>query len=217
MAEKTEPAPGRRQVLQALATSVGAGLAAPALARAEAPHAHAHTAGAAAEAPAATAALPTLLDASELEMLKSVAEAIVPGSTEAGVAAFVDQLMAVDTHERQREFLAALGAIQAESLTRYGKSWLSLDGAQQTELLTAASTGPRSRTPRYWKPGEAVLAPEPPKVPPTLRDRFDLLKERIATAYYSSEKGMKELGWTGQMVHASFPGCPHPDGHAAGD
>ena len=215
MAEKTEPAPGRRQVLQALATSVGAGLAAPALARAEAPHAHA--AAAPAEAPAAAAALPTLLDASELEMLKSLAEAIVPGSTEAGVAPFVDQLMAVDTHERQRDFLAALGAIQAESLTRFGKSWLSLDGAQQSELLTAASTGPRSRTPRYWKPGEPVLVPDPPKAAPTLRDRFDLLKERIATAYYSSEKGMKELGWTGQMVHAGFPGCAHADGHATGD
>ena len=74
-------------------------------------------------------------------MLKSLAEAIVPGSTDAGVAPFVDQLLAVDTRERQRDFLAALGAIQAESLTRFGKSWLSLDAAQQNELLTAASTG----------------------------------------------------------------------------
>ena len=94
-------------------------------------------------------------------MLKSLAEAIVPGSGEAGVAAFVDQLLAVDTRERQRDFLAALGAIQAEALTRFGKSWLSLDGAQQNELLTAASSGPRSRSPRYWKPGEPVLVAEP--------------------------------------------------------
>jgi len=215
MAEKSDPAPGRRQVLQVLASSVGAGLAAPALARGEAPHAHA--AAAAAEAPAAATALPTLLDASELEMLKSLAETIVPGSTEAGVAAFVDQLLAVDTQEKQREFLAALGAVQAEALSRFGKSWLSLDAAQQGELLQAASTGPRSRTPRYWKPGEPVLVPEPPKAPPTLRDRFDLLKDVIATAYYSSEKGMKELGWTGQMIHTGFPGCTHPDGHATGE
>ena len=213
MAKTSEPTRGRRQVLQVLAGSVGAGLAAPALARGEAPHAHATAA-----APEAQAApLPGLLDANELEMLKSLAETIVPGSTEAGVAAFVDQLVAVDSRERQQSFLAALGAIQAEALTRFGKSWLSLAPAQQTELLTAASTGPRSRKPRYWKAGEPVLVPEPPPVAPTLRDRFELLKERVATAYYSSEKGMKELGWTGQMVHTGFPGCTHPGGHATSD
>ena len=218
MADRNSPTPRRRQVLQVLAGGVGAGLAAPALAAGESAHAHAVAAlSAAAAAEPAAPALPTLLDASELELLKSLAEAIVPGSTEAGAAAFVDQLVAVDTREQQRDFLAALGAMQGEALRRFGKSWLSLDAAQQKELLTAASTGPRSREPRYWKPGEPVLVPEPPKLPPTLRDRFELLKDRIATAYYSSEKGMKELGWTGQMVHTGFPGCTHPDGHASGD
>jgi len=216
MAENPETKPRRRQVLQVLAGSVGAGLAAPALATGEAAHAHGHAAGAA-QGGAAAAPLPTFLEQPDLALLKSLAEAIVPGSTEAGVAAFVDQLLAVDTRERQRDFLAALGAIQSESLSRYRKSWLSLDAAQQTELLTAASTGPRSREPRYWKPGEPVLAAERPRVPPTLRDRFESLKDVVATAYFSSEKGMKELGWTGQMVHPSFPGCTHPDGHATGD
>jgi hypothetical protein len=218
MAVNSEPKPGRRQVLQVLAGSVGAGLAAPALATGEASHAHGSAGSAAAQTTgAATAPLPTLFDENELAMLKSLAETIVPGSSEAGVAGFVDQLVAVDTRERQRDFLAALGAIQAEALSRYGKSWMSLDAGQQTELLTAASTGPRSREPRYWKPGEPVLVPEGPRLPPTLRDRFELLKDRIASAYYSSEKGMKELGWTGQMVHPAFPGCTHPDGHAKGD
>jgi hypothetical protein len=219
MADKTQPTPGRRQVLQVLAGGVGAGLAAPSLVAGES-SAHVHAAAVPAAATAAgpaAAALPTLLDTGELELLKSLAEAIVPGSTEAGVATFVDQLVAVDTHERQRDFLAALGAMQGEALRRHGKSWLSLDAAQQRELLTAASTGDRSRSPRYWKPGEPVLVPPPPKLPPTLRDRFELLKDWIATAYYSSEKGMKELGWTGQMVHTGLPGCTHPDGHASSD
>jgi hypothetical protein len=211
MAAHSDPAPGRRQVLQVLAGSVGAGLTAPSLARAEAPHVHA--AAAQTQAPVAAG----FLDANQLETLASLAEAVVPGSTEAGVAAFVDQLLAVDTRERQRSFLAALGAMQAESLSRFGKPWLSLDAAQKTVLLTSVSTGTKSRTPRYWKPGEPVLVPEPPRLPLTLRDRFDLLKERIATAYYSSEKGMKELGWTGQMVHGALPGCTHPGGHASSD
>jgi hypothetical protein len=215
MAAKADPAPGRRQVLQALAGSVGAGLATPSLVQGEAPHVDEAAPPA---APAPQVAAPAgFLDANQLETLASLAEAIVPGSTEAGVAAFVDRLLAVDTHERQRDFLAALGALQAESLTRFGRPWLSLDAAQKTVLLTTVSTGPRSRTPRYWTPGQPVLVPEPEKRPPTLRDRFELLKDRIATAYYSSEKGMKELGWTGQMVHGAFPGCTHPGGHKGPD
>jgi hypothetical protein len=211
MAANSDPAPGRRQVLQVLAGSVGAGLSTPSLARAEAPHVHAAAAPAPREAPSPAG----FLDANQLETLASLAEAVIPGSTEAGVAAFADQLLAVDTLERQRSFLAALGALQAESLSRFGKPWLSLDAAQKTVLLTTLSTGVKSRTPRYWKPGEPVLVPDPPKLPPTLRDRFDLLKQWIATAYYSSEKGMKELGWTGQMVHGSFPGCTHAGGHSS--
>lgn len=216
MPQNSDPAPGRRQVLQAIAGSVGAGLAAPSLARADAaaPAAHAHGAPAAAVATASPSAAPAgFLDAHQLETLASLAEAIVPGSSEAGVAGFVDQVLAADSQEEQVRFLAALGAIHAESLTRFGRPWLSLDAAQKTVLLTAASTGPSSRTPRYWTPGEPVLAARPERRPPTLRDRFDLVKRRVAEAYYSSEKGMKELGFTGQMVHGEFPGCTHPGGH----
>ena len=125
----------------------------------------------------------------------------------------MDRLLAEDTPEAQRAFLAALGAIQAEATARHGRPWLGLEPEQKAELLTAASAGPPSREPRHWTPGQPVLVPEPPPAPPTLRDRFDLLKERIATAYYSSEAGMKELGWTGHLIHEAFPGCPHPEGH----
>jgi hypothetical protein len=211
MPQESDPAPGRRQVLQALAGSVGAGLAAPALAHGEATHLHAPAAAPQGRAPGVPAGF---LDPNQLETLASLAEAVVPGSADAGVAAFVDRLLAIDTADRQRSFLAALGAVQAESLTRFGKPWLSLDAAQKTVLLTALSTGVPSRTPRYWKPGEPVLVPEPEKAPLTLRDRFELLKERIATAYYSSEQGRAELGATGQVVHSEFPGCTHPGGHA---
>jgi hypothetical protein len=217
MAENSDDkVPGRRQVLHTLVGSVGAGLAAPGLARAEASHARAQ-APPGSDATSVALSPAGFLDEKQLETLASLAEAIVPGSTQAGVAAFVDRLIAIEPREQQRDFLAALGAIQAEAIARYGRSWLSLDGAERSALLTAASTGASSRTRRYWKPGEPVLVPRPDKHPPTLRDRFDVIKERVATAYWSSEKGMKELGWTGQMVHAEFAGCTHPDGHASSD
>jgi hypothetical protein len=203
--------PGRRGFLQALAAGAGAGLVLPGPGESQAAH---HPASAAPEAPPASPAAP-FLDPHQLETLASLAEAIVPGSTAAGVAPFVDRLLAEDAPESQRAFLAALGAFQAESASRYGRPWLGLGPEQRAELLAAASAGPPSREPRHWTPGQPVLVPEPEPLPPTLRDRFDLLKERIAAAYYSSEAGMKELGWTGNLIHQAFPGCPHPGGHGA--
>jgi hypothetical protein len=43
----------------------------------------------------------------------------------------------------------------------------------------------------------------------TIRDHFELLKGWIAGAYYSSEAGMRELGWTGTVIHERFVGCEH--------
>ena len=39
------------------------------------------------------------------------------------------------------------------------------------------------------------------------------LKSWIAGAHYSSEAGMKELGFTGNMFFQSFPACTHAEGH----
>src|SRR5437868_121376 len=43
---------------------------------------------------------------------------------------------------------------------------------------------------------------------------FNDLKDWISGAYYSSEIGMRELGWTPERVFSTFPGCSHADGHA---
>jgi Gluconate 2-dehydrogenase subunit 3 len=225
MAEKVEPpvagdAPrslGRREVLQGLLAAAGAGLALPALAQDHPVRKHlADPARVAAADARATAAVvkPEFLDAHQLETLTSLAERVVPGSTKARVAPFVDQLLAVDTRENQRRFVGALGAIEGEAIARYGHPWKGLTEAQQTELLTAVSTAAPARPPQFWVRGEAVVVPSPrPDLPPTSRDRFDELKGWIVGAYYSSEIGMRELGWTGQSFFASFPGCEHPGGH----
>ncbi len=216
---ETEDAPrglGRREVLQAL-TALGAGLALPGLAddhpvrRALAQPARVG----AADARASTlAARPEFLDAHQLETLSSLAERIVPGSTRARVAPFLEELLAVDTHENQRAFLSALGWIDGESIEGYQHPWTKLTEAQQAELLTRISTTEPARPPHFWVRGEAVtVPPPPPELPPTARDRFDEIKGWIVGAYYSSEIGMRELGWTGQMFFPSFPGCEHPGGH----
>src|SRR5437899_12136261 len=82
---------GRREVLQALAAA-GASLAIPALAEDHPVRRHlAHPARvAAADARAGAAARPEFLDAHQMETLVSLSERIVPGSTAAKVAPFID-------------------------------------------------------------------------------------------------------------------------------
>src|SRR5688572_7118753 len=143
----TQKGRGRREVLQGLVGGVGAGFAIPALAGAHPMQGHLsdHAKVAAADAKAGASPKPAFLDAHQLATLASLAEAIVPGSTRADVAPFVDQLLAVDTRDHQRDFLNALGAIEGESMARFTHPWKALSGPQQVELLTAAFAKEPSR------------------------------------------------------------------------
>jgi hypothetical protein len=136
------------------------------------------------------------LNAEQFAALTVLAEAIVPGSTKAKVANFVDLLLSADKEKPQKEFVSSLDTINEESGKKYGKRFPVLSNKQQNELLTAASSAAKT------KAGDAGL-----------REAFENLKEWISGAFYSSEMGMRELGWTPDRVFAEFPGCSHAEGH----
>jgi len=205
---------GRRAVLQSLLTGVGATVAVPMVSDAH-PMQH-HLANQKKVATAnkkATAAAykPEFLDAHQYATLEAISERIVPGSTKARVAPFIDQLLAVDTTTSQRSFLGAMGAFEMQAIETFAKPWKALTAAQQDELLTIASTA---------QPGLKVAVPAASGRPEvkegkaTLHDHFANLRGWISGAYYSSEIGMRELGWTGEMFFAELPGCTHADGHS---
>jgi hypothetical protein len=193
---------GRRQLLQGLVGGVGAGLAAiPGLAQTHPVHAHLADQGKVAGAEAKTAAAgwkPEFLDAYQFATLSSLSERILPGAIKLRADRFIDQLLAVDTAENQQAFLSALGGIDGEARVRYAKPWKAISEAQQIELLTAASA--------------AVPAPSAAGSQ-GLHGHFEHLKGWVVGSYYSTEAGMRELGWTGNQFYTSFPGCEHPDGH----
>ncbi len=85
------------------------------------------------------------LDAQQFESLLALAEAIVPGSTKANVASFVDLLLGADKEKHQKEFVSSLAAIEFESGSKYGKRFAALSDAAKIELLTNASTAPRTQ------------------------------------------------------------------------
>ena len=194
---------GRRDVLQSLATGLAGAVAAPGAA------ASVHTPQ---DAGGQQPEFPRLLDDHRRAMLARITEQIVPGSGAAGVAEILDRVMAVEPIEDQRQFLSALGAFERESRDRHARGWLEIDESQQQEILRAASTlAPAQPIPRAWTKGQPV-EPEPggPPIPANLRDHFDRLRDLVARAYYATEPGMKELGFTGRMAWPSLPGCTHP-------
>ena len=178
-------------------------------------HDHARIAQADTKA-AATDWKPEFFAPHQFKTLESIAERIVPGASKAKTAEFIDQLLAVDTQFNRRNFLNALGAFERRALERTRRPWIALAAAEQDEILTAASTM-ESGVPveQPWAPGRPaeVAKPQAAEIRLTLRDHFELLKGWIAGGYYSSEIGMRELGWTGNLFHNSFPGCQHPGGH----
>ena len=146
---------------------------------------------------------PLVLSAQQNENLIAIAESIVPGSTEAQVNRFIDLLLSVDTPE-QKSFVDSLAAFEAESLKRFAKDFSSLDEGQKNQLLTDASATAAKSNSDGAGVGEN---------PADLHKHFENLKGWVSGAYYSSEMGMKELGWTPERVFANFSGCKHPEGH----
>jgi len=192
----SESGVSRRAALQTLFAGVGAGLALPGAAEAQHPiHQHLANPGAIEQAQqraAAAAYTPEFLNAHQSKTLEVLAEAIVPGSTAARVAPFIDQLLAVESADNQRAFLGSLGAFDMAAITRHARPWVALTAAEQDELLREASTAD-AKSP--------------------FRSHFQNVKDWIAGAYYSSEPGMRELGWTGNTFFQELPGCTHPGGH----
>jgi len=147
---------------------------------------------------------PVFLNQFENRRLVALAERIVPGSEKAQVNRFIDLLLSVDDEKHKKDFVEALAAFEAESGRRFGKRLTALDGAQVDEILTDAAAQPAKMDSSGGDGRESS----------GLREHFENLKGWISGAYYSSEAGMRELGWNGDYVFASFPGCEHPEGHS---
>ncbi|MGH9432486.1 MAG: gluconate 2-dehydrogenase subunit 3 family protein [Terriglobia bacterium] len=208
----------RREMVRRLATAMTAGMAIPGIAEAHPVHHHLRneaTMQAASESAGAENWAPLFFDPHQNETFTVLAERIIPGSTGAQVNRFVDLLLSVDTMESQKRFLNSLSAFEAYSIQHYGHPFSSLTQDQQTEVLTLASTTkPAGEMRHHRRVGLSTPArSKGEEAPLTLRDHFENLKQWVSGAYFSSEDGMKYLGWTGQVIWPSFPGCQHPGGH----
>jgi gluconate 2-dehydrogenase gamma chain len=136
--------------------------------------------------------------ASEYPMVERLAEMIIPsddspGAREAGVAEFIDFMVASDP-EVQYPFRMGLSWLNAHSERSTGKKFLELSSEQQTSLLEPLGLKNKAR------PGEEDG-----------RRFFRLMREYTVTGFYTSEIGFKELDNPALKFYAESPECPHKD------
>ncbi|HEY6943749.1 MAG TPA: gluconate 2-dehydrogenase subunit 3 family protein [Candidatus Acidoferrum sp.] len=147
---------------------------------------------------------PIFLNLPQVGLLTAFAESIVPDSTRAQVSRFIDLLLSVDKSENQQKFVESLSELDAAALKTFGKNFPAIDEEQKNALLEDVSKKPE-------KP--EALGKDDAQKQSALYGHFENLKGWVSGAFYSSEVGMRELGWTGEYVYEKFPGCPHPEGH----
>jgi hypothetical protein len=96
--------------------------------------------------------------------------------------------LSVDSSERQKAFVASLAAADEVSRSQFQKSFTDLSVGDREKAITSLSQDHK--------------------------EAFANLKEWIVEAYYSSEVGMKELGWDGNFAFDKYPTCEAVEGHS---
>lgn len=187
MSDTHERRVSRRSALQGLAGTLGLGVAA--TGEAAEPHPlEAHIAQRPRTRSAATktpAPAPEFLDAHQFATLTTIADLIIPGAVASESPRFIDHVLAVERPETQLRFVGALGAFDAAARERHQQPFIRLSAPQQSTLLETAAS-----------------------------DQLAHLKGWVSGAHYSSEAGMKELGYTGALFFTTFTdACTHADGH----
>lgn len=146
---------------------------------------------------------PAFLNERQNETLIALGEVIIPttetpGAKEALVNRFLDLLLSVESAEAQRRFTDALASMDEESQKQFSKTFSELAVQDQIWLVTP------------WAfPADADRWVEEESRSSSAQEHFLMLKRLIASAYYGSEIGLKELGWDGEFTHGPFEGCNH--------
>lgn len=131
----------------------------------------------------AGAAVAETLAPADLALIGDVAELIIPatdtgGAKQAGVPAFVDMMVAKWFAPDERDnFLAGMASFAKGAVTRYGKPFTALTGAQKTAYFGELLAQAESASPLAAKD-------------PAARSPFVVLMKRLTVfGYYTSELG----------------------------
>jgi len=160
---------------------------------------HAQHEGALHQIAAAAPAVPKVFTRDEFDLLSVLTDLIIPptdtpGASEAGVPAYIDYVVSQNSGRLTvlREGFALLDAAAAR---RYSRKFMELQQAERIGILQPLSDAVDARQ----RLGDADV------------EFFRALKNLTADGYYTSQAGLvKELGYTGNSLHAKFAECEIP-------
>ena len=148
---------------------------------------------------AANVYTPKFFPANQYKTLQAVCQAIIPpdedaaGAIEAGAPEFID-LLTSENPDFQLKLGGGMMWLDADCTDRYGQTYLGCSPQQQKEMLDLIAYRANAvRDPSLSQGAEF----------------FSLLRSMTADAFFTSEIGIRYLGYVGNtFVKGDFPGCP---------
>jgi hypothetical protein len=117
-----------------------------------------------------------------------------PGAASVGVTDYIDEFVSApypDIAEDGKKILDGLAWLDTESAKRYGAPFADATEAQRASLCEDIS---------YEKPKDPALKPA--------ADFFKRLRNLVASGFYTTPVGMKDIGYVGNVPLATFDGPP---------
>jgi len=148
-------------------------------------------------AQAAATYQPKVFNDHQWETIKALSDIIIPAdersgsATQAGVPAFIDDWLDFRGGKLKAEILGGLTWLDMESNRAFGHDFIGCGAGQQKKLLDRIA----------W----------PDKAAPEDRNYaafFTDLRDLVASGFFSSEMGVKDLPYLGNRPANDFPGCP---------
>lgn len=142
--------------------------------------------------------VPKYFSAHEYKTLQALCQSIIPtdadsgGAIEAGAPEFID-LLTSENKDYQLTLGGGLMWLDATCSDRYGKPYLDCAPEQQNEILDKIAYRRNAVSDASLSQGVAF---------------FSFLRNMTADGFFTSEIGIKYLGYIGNTFLKEFPGCP---------
>jgi hypothetical protein len=152
----------------------------------------------AAEKTATHAYTPKYFGSYEYKTLQALCQAIIPpdadssGAIEAGAPEFID-LLTSENKDYQLTLGGGLMWLDETCTDRYGKRYLACSAEQQNEILDKIAYRRNAIADPSLSQGVAF---------------FSFIRNMTADGFFTSEIGIKYLGYIGNTFLKEFPGCP---------
>lgn len=141
---------------------------------------------------------PAFFTAHELATVTALADMVIPrdersgSASDAGAPVYMDYaLREVEDEDTRLAFRGGLAWLDTESRERHGTSFLESSAEQRAAILDDIAYPERARP--EMGPGVAF---------------FNQFRDLLATAFWASEMGVRDLRYTGGVAVPAWNGCP---------